>query len=114
VPDRLPGPLRSRDRPRVDRLVRGTTRPTEVLSRRSLRGVVRSSGTSRRSGLTQLWIGPCRQSLVRGPPGQRERPATTVMDHTSHARRTAFGTDADLHALVSAALARGMKVYLEH
>jgi glycosidase len=65
-------------------------------------------------GATTIWLGPIfRNKPVQGPPGQESAGyhgywITDFTDVDPH-----FGTRADLKALVDAAHARGMKVYLD-
>jgi glycosidase len=99
----------------VDRLVTGydPTHP-KFYHGGSLRGVVRQLGYIQALGATTLWIAPVFVNQpVQGPPGHESAGyhgywITDFMHVDPH-----FGTDADLHALVSAAHARGMKVYLD-
>lgn len=80
----------------------------------SLRGVTRELGYIQALGATALWLAPVFvNKSVQGPPGHESAAyhgywITDFMHVDPH-----FGTDADLHALVAAAHARGMKVYLD-
>jgi glycosidase len=80
----------------------------------SLRGITRELGYIQALGATALWIAPVFVNQpVQGPPGHESAGyhgywITDFMHVDPH-----FGTDADLHALVAAAHARGMKVYLD-
>lgn len=80
----------------------------------SLRGLTARLGYIQALGATALWIAPVFVNQpVQGPPGHESAAyhgywITDFLHVDPH-----FGTDADLHALVSAAHARGMKVYLD-
>jgi glycosidase len=80
----------------------------------SLRGVERQLGYIQGLGATALWLAPVFVNQpVQGPPGHESAAyhgywITDFMHVDPH-----FGTDADLHQLVNAAHARGMKVYLD-
>src|SRR5207245_10806260 len=80
----------------------------------SLGGVVRQLGYIQGRGATALWRAPVFVNQpVQGPPGRESAGyhgywITDFLHVDPH-----FGTDADLDALVSAAHARGMKVYLD-
>ncbi|HYL00119.1 MAG TPA: alpha-amylase family glycosyl hydrolase [Steroidobacteraceae bacterium] len=80
----------------------------------SLRGITARLGYIQGLGATALWLAPVFvNQAVQGPPGHESAGyhgywITDFMHVDPH-----FGTDADLHALVSAAHARGMKVYLD-
>jgi glycosidase len=80
----------------------------------SLRGVVRQLGYIQALGATALWIAPVFVNQpVQGPAGHESAAyhgywITDFLHVDPH-----LGTDADLHALVNAAHARGMKVYLD-
>ena len=116
LPDRFakpdPQPEAARD---GDRLVTGYD-PTDpkFYHGGSLRGVVRQLGYIQGLGATALWLAPVFVNQpVQGPPGRESAGyhgywITDFLHVDPH-----FGTDADLHALVSAAHARGMKVYLD-
>lgn len=98
-----------------DRLVTGDD-PTDpkFYHGGSLRGITRELGYIQALGATALWIAPVFVNRsVQGPPGHESAGyhgywITDFMHVDPH-----FGTDADLHALVAAAHARGMKVYLD-
>jgi neopullulanase len=65
-------------------------------------------------GATAIWLGPIyKNKPVQGGPGQESAGyhGYWITDFT--AVDPHFGTDADMHALVDAAHARGMKVYLD-
>jgi glycosidase len=80
----------------------------------TLRGIERQLPYIQALGATALWITPVFVNRpVQGPPGHESAGyhgywITDFMHVDPH-----LGTDADLHALVSAAHARGMKVYLD-
>jgi len=80
----------------------------------SLRGIERQLGYIQALGATALWLAPVFvNQAVQGPPGHESAGyhgywITDFMHVDPH-----FGTDADLHELVNAAHARGMKVYLD-
>jgi glycosidase len=80
----------------------------------SLRGIVRELGYIQALGATALWITPVFVNQpVQGPPGHESAAyhgywITDFLHVDPH-----LGTEADLHELVSAAHARGMKVYLD-
>jgi len=80
----------------------------------SLRGVIDRLGYIQALGATALWLAPVFVNQpVQGPPGHESAAyhgywITDFLHVDPH-----LGTDADLHALVSAAHARGMKVYLD-
>ncbi|HUL46615.1 MAG TPA: alpha-amylase family glycosyl hydrolase [Steroidobacteraceae bacterium] len=80
----------------------------------SLRGIERQLPYIQALGATALWLAPVFVNQpVQGPPGHESAGyhgywITDFMHLDPH-----FGTDADLHALVNAAHARGMKVYLD-
>jgi glycosidase len=80
----------------------------------SLRGITRELGYIQALGATALWLAPVFvNKSVQGPPGHESAGyhgywITDFMHVDPH-----FGTDADLHALIAAAHARGMKVYLD-
>ncbi len=80
----------------------------------SLRGVIRQLGYIEALGATAIWMAPVFVNQpVQGPPGHESAGyhgywITDFLHVDPH-----FGTDADLHALVSAAHERGMKVYLD-
>jgi glycosidase len=80
----------------------------------SLRGITRQLGYLQALGATALWLAPVFVNQpVQGPPGHESAGyhgywITDFMHVDPH-----FGTDADLHALLDAAHARGMKVYLD-
>jgi len=65
-------------------------------------------------GATALWLGPVyKNKAVQGGPGRESAGyhGYWIIDFTSVDPH--FGSEADLHALVDAAHARGMKVYLD-
>ena len=79
-----------------------------------LKGLVKRLDYIQSLGATALWVGPIfRNKPVQGGPGQESAgyhgywitDFTTVDPH--------FGTDAEFRALVDAAHARGMKVYMD-
>lgn len=80
----------------------------------SLRGVLDQLGYIQALGATALWLAPVFVNrAVQGPPGHESAGyhgywITDFMHVDPH-----FGSDADLQALVSAAHARGMKLYLD-
>ena len=80
----------------------------------SLRGVIDRLGYIQALGATALWLAPVFVNQpVQGPPGHESAAyhgywITDFLHVDPH-----LGADADLHALVSAAHARGMKVYLD-
>ncbi|HYB64649.1 MAG TPA: alpha-amylase family glycosyl hydrolase [Steroidobacteraceae bacterium] len=98
-----------------DRLVTGYD-PTDAKFYHggSLRGIARQLGYIQALGATALWLAPVFVNQpVQGPPGHETAGyhgywITDFMHVDPH-----FGTDADLHELVNAAHARGMKVYLD-
>lgn len=101
--------------PRGDRLVTGYD-PTDpkFYHGGSLRGIIRQLAYIQALGATALWLAPVFVNRpVQGPPGRESAGyhgywITDFLHVDPH-----FGTDADLHALVSAAHARGMKVCLD-
>ena len=80
----------------------------------SLRGITRELGYIQSLGATALWLAPVFVNKpVQGAPGHESAGyhgywITDFMHVDPH-----FGTDADLHALIDAAHARGMKAYLD-
>jgi glycosidase len=108
--DRQPEPARG-----GDRLVTGYD-PSDprFYHGGSLRGIERRLGYIQALGATALWLAPVFVNQpVQGPPGHESAGyhgywITDFMHVDPH-----FGTDADLHELVNAAHARGMKVYLD-
>jgi glycosidase len=80
----------------------------------TLGGITRQLAYIQALGATALWIAPVFVNQpVQGPPGHESAGyhgywITDFLHVDPH-----FGTDADLHELVSAAHARGMKVYLD-
>lgn len=80
----------------------------------SLRGITRQLGYIQSLGATAIWLAPVFVNrAVQGPPGHESAGyhgywITDFMHVDPH-----FGTDADLHALIRTAHARGMKVYLD-
>lgn len=80
----------------------------------SIRGITRELGYIQSLGATAVWLAPVFVNQpVQGPPGHESAGyhgywITDFMHVDPH-----FGTDADLHELVSAAHMRGMKVYLD-
>lgn len=116
LPDRFaksdPAPEISRS---GDRLVTGYD-PTDAKFYHggSLRGVMDKLGYIQALGATALWLAPVFVNQpVQGPPGHESAAyhgywITDFLHVDPH-----FGTDADLHALVDAAHARGMKVYID-
>lgn len=80
----------------------------------SLRGITRQLGYIQTLGATALWLAPVFVNRsVQGPPGHESAGyhgywITDFMHVDPH-----LGSDADLHELVKAAHARGMKVYLD-
>jgi len=114
LPDRF---ARSGDEtaPRGDRLVTGYD-PTDprFYHGGSLRGITRQLGYIQGLGATALWLAPVFVNKpVQGPPGHESAGyhgywITDFLHVDPH-----FGTEADLHELVDAAHARGMKVYLD-
>ena len=79
-----------------------------------LKGLTKRLDYIRTLGATAIWLGPIyRNNPVQGPKGQESAGyhgywITDFTDVDPH-----FGTRADLKALVDAAHARGMKVYLD-
>ncbi|MBV8687669.1 MAG: alpha-amylase [Alphaproteobacteria bacterium] len=79
-----------------------------------LKGLTRRLDYVAALGATAIWLGPVyRNKPVQGPPGQESAGyhgywITDFTDVDPH-----FGTKGDLHALVDAAHARGIKVYLD-
>jgi glycosidase len=80
----------------------------------SLRGVIDKLAYIQALGATALWLAPVFVNQpIQGPAGHESAAyhgywITDFLHVDPH-----LGTDADLHALVSAAHARGMKVYLD-
>ena len=116
LPDRFaksaPAPATSRG---GDRLVTGyDPSDPKFYHGGSLRGVIDRLGYIQALGATALWLAPVFVNQpVQGPPGHESAAyhgywITDFLHVDPH-----LGTDADLHALVSAAHARGMKVYLD-
>jgi len=108
--ERQPGPARG-----GDRLVTGyDPSDPKFYHGGSLRGVTDKLGYIQALGATALWLAPVFVNrAVQGPPGHESAGyhgywITDFMHVDPH-----FGTDADLHELVNAAHARGMKVYLD-
>lgn len=101
--------------PSGDRLVTGYD-PTDARFYHggTLAGVTRQLGYIQGLGATALWLAPVFVNKpVQGPPGHESAAyhgywITDFMHVDPH-----FGTDADLHELIRAAHARGMKVYLD-
>ena len=101
--------------PHGDRLVTGYD-PTDARFYHggSLRGLMRQLPYIQGLGATALWIAPVFVNKpVQGPPGHESAAyhgywITDFMHVDPH-----FGSDADMHELVNAAHARGMKVYLD-
>lgn len=101
--------------PGGDRLVTGYD-PTDpkFYHGGTLRGASRELGYIQGLGATALWLAPVFVNKpVQGPPGHESAGyhgywITDFLHVDPH-----FGTDADLHALITAAHARGMKVYLD-
>ena len=101
--------------PRGDRLVTGYD-PTDpkFYHGGTLGGIARQLGYIQALGATALWLAPVFVNRpVQGPPGRESAGyhgywITDFLHVDPH-----FGTDADLHELVSAAHARGMKIYLD-
>jgi len=98
-----------------DRLVTGND-PTDARFYHggSLRGLTQRLAYIQGLGATALWLAPVFVNKpVQGPPGHESAGyhgywITDFLHVDPH-----FGSDDDLHALVSAAHARGMKVYLD-
>jgi len=108
--DRQPEPARG-----GDRLVTGyDPSDPKFYHGGSLRGIERQLGYIQALGATALWLAPVFVNQpVQGPPGHESAGyhgywITDFLHVDPH-----FGSDADLHELVNAAHARGMKVYLD-
>jgi glycosidase len=79
-----------------------------------LRGVIAKLDYIQGLGATALWLGPVFENKpVQGPPGRESAGyhGYWITDFTRVDPH--FGTNADLHALVDAAHARSLKVYLD-
>jgi glycosidase len=115
LPDRFAKSDRQPEPARGDRLVTGYD-PSDprFYHGGSLRGIERQLGYIQALGATALWLAPVFVNQpVQGPPGHESAGyhgywITDFLHVDPH-----FGTDADLHELVNAAHARGMKVYLD-
>ena len=100
---------------RGDRLVTGSD-PTDArfFHGGTLRGIERQLPYIQALGATALWITPVFVNRpVQGPPGHESAGyhGYWITDFTHVDPH--LGTDADLHALVNAAHARGLKIYLD-
>jgi glycosidase len=115
LPDRFAKAAAQPERVRGDRLVTGYD-PTDpkFYHGGSLRGITQRLAYIQTLGATALWLAPVFvNQAVQGPPGHESAAyhgywITDFLHVDPH-----LGTDADLHELVSAAHARGMKVYLD-
>ena len=79
-----------------------------------LKGLLNRLGYIQALGATALWVGPVfKNKAVQGPPGHESAGyhGYWVTDFTHVDPH--LGSDADMHALVDAAHARGMKVYMD-
>jgi glycosidase len=79
-----------------------------------LKGVIRRLDYIQSLGATAIWVAPIfRNKPVDGPPGREEAGyhGYWITDFTRVDPH--FGTNEDFHALVAAAHARGMKVYMD-
>lgn len=79
-----------------------------------LKGLTRRLEYLQRLGITAIWVGPIfRNKAVQGPPGRESAGyhGYWITDFTSVDPH--FGSNADFAALVDAAHARGMKVYMD-
>ncbi len=79
-----------------------------------LKGVIRRLDYLQHLGVTAIWVGPIfKNKPVQGPPGQESAGyhGYWITDFTQVDPH--FGTNADFRALVDAAHARGIKVYMD-
>ncbi|MES1971829.1 MAG: alpha-amylase family glycosyl hydrolase [Pseudomonadota bacterium] len=79
-----------------------------------LQGLIRRLDYIRQLGATAIWLGPIfKNKPVQGPPGQESAGyhGYWITDFTRVDPH--FGTNADFKALVDAAHARGMKLYMD-
>ena len=79
-----------------------------------LRGLTKRLGYLEKLGVTAIWVGPIfKNKPVQGPPGNESSGyhGYWITDFTKVDPH--LGTEADLKALVDAAHARGMKVYMD-
>ncbi|MFT3905854.1 MAG: alpha-amylase family glycosyl hydrolase [Steroidobacteraceae bacterium] len=117
LPDRFENgdPANDRGGLNGDRLVTGFD-PTAkgFYNGGDLKGLLQRLDYIQSLGATAIWLGPIfKNKPVQGPPGQESAGyhGYWITDFTQVDPH--FGTAADLHALVDAAHARGMKLYLD-